>query len=86
MPTAEDLAVINNPGSATPRPRLFDEVRRRLRVKHYSLRTEQAYLYWIRRYIQNNGRRHPRELGGKEIEHFLSDLAQRHRVAPVPSP
>ncbi|SDQ76845.1 phage integrase N-terminal SAM-like domain-containing protein [Pseudoxanthomonas sp. CF125] len=86
MPTTEDIAVISKPGFTPPRPRLFDEVRRRLRVKHYSLRTEQAYLYWIRRYIQNNGRRHPRELGGKEIEHFLSDLAQRHRVAPVPSP
>ena len=85
MPTTEDIAVISKPGFTPPRPRLFDEVRRRLRVKHYSLRTEQAYL-WIRRYIQNNGRRHPRELGGKEIEHFLSDLAQRHRVAPVPSP
>ena len=64
MPTAEDLAVINNPRSAPPRPRQFDEIRRRLRVKHYSLRSEQAYLYWIRRYIQINGRRHPRELGG----------------------
>jgi integron integrase len=82
MPNAENLAVISNPESATPRPRLFDEVRRRLRVKHYSLRTEQAYLYWIRRYIQSNGRRHPRELGGNEIESFLSDLAQRQRVAP----
>ena len=48
MPAAKDLAVISNPASATPRPKLFDEVRRRLRVKHYSLRTEQAYLYWIR--------------------------------------
>lgn len=82
MLTAEDVAVISNPGSVSPRPRLLDEVRRRLRVKHYSLRTEQAYVYWIRRYIQINGRRHPRELGGKEIEYFLSDLAQRHRVAP----
>jgi len=82
MPTAEDLAVISNPEPVPPKPRLFDEVRRRLRVKHYSLRTEQAYLYWIRRYIQINGRRHPRELGGTEIERFLSDLAQRHRVAP----
>ena len=82
MPTGEDLAVISNPGSVSPRPRLFDEVRRRLRVKHYSLRTEQAYLYWIRRYIQSNGRRHPRELGGTEIESFLSDLAERQRVAP----
>ena len=60
-PTAEDTAVISNLGSTLPRPRLFDEVRRRLRVKHYSLRTGPAYLYWIRRHIQINGRRHPRE-------------------------
>jgi hypothetical protein len=64
------------------RPRLLDEVRRRLRMKHYSLRTEQAYLYWIRRYIQANGRRHPREMGGAEVERFLSDLARKGRVAP----
>ena len=76
MPTAEDAAVISNLGFASPRRRLFDEVRRRLRVKHYSLRTEQAYLYWIRRHIQINGRRHPRELGGKEIEYFLSHLTK----------
>lgn len=82
MPIGEDVAVISKSGSAPPRPRLFDEVRRRLRLKHYSLRTEQAYLYWIRRYIQANDRRHPRELGGTEIERFLSDLAQRHQVAP----
>ena len=80
--TAEDLAVISNPGSALPRPGLFDEVRRGLRVKHYSLRTEQGYLYWIRRHIQSNRRRHPRELGGTKIERFLSDLVQRHQVAP----
>ena len=61
---------------------LLDEVRRRLRLKHYSLRTEQAYLYWIRRYIRYNGLRHPRELGGAEVERFLSDLATRARVAP----
>lgn len=64
------------------RPRLFDEVRRRLRLKHYSLRTEQAYLYWIRRYIRANVPHHPRELGGTHVERFLSDLTRLHRVAP----
>ncbi len=62
-------------------PRLLDEVRLRLRLKHYSLRTEQAYLGWIRRYILFNGKRHPRGLGGAEVERFLSELAVRHRVA-----
>jgi integron integrase len=63
------------------RPRLLDEVRSRLRLKHYSIRTEQAYLYWIRRYIQANGRRHPRELDGAAVERFLSLLATRDKVA-----
>ncbi|GAA5003175.1 integron integrase [Lysobacter lycopersici] len=52
-----------------------------MRAKHYSLRTEQAYLYWIRRYIHANTMRHPREMGGMEVERFLSDLARRDRVA-----
>lgn len=60
---------------------LLEEVRARLRVKHYSLRTEQAYVGWIRRFIQANGRRHPRELGAPEVEAFLSGLATRDRVA-----
>lgn len=62
-------------------PRLMDEVRRHLRLKHYSLRTEQAYVGWIRRFILANGRRHPRDMGGAEVEAFLSDLAVRGAVA-----
>ena len=67
--------------AARPAPRLFDEIRRQLRLKHYSLSTEQAYLGWIRRFIIANGRRHPREMGGAEVEAFLSRLA----VAVYPS-
>ena len=63
------------------RPRLLAEVRKRLRLKHYSLRTEQAYLYWVRRYIRASGRKHPRELDGVAIEAFLSSLATRDHVA-----
>jgi integron integrase len=62
-------------------PRLFDEIRRQLRLKHYSLRTEQAYVAWIRRFIVANGRRHPREMGGAEVEAFLSRLAVDGNVA-----
>ena len=62
-------------------PRLLDEVRRRLRLKHYSLRTEQAYIGWIRRFILSNGKRHPRSMGAAEVERFLSDLAVRGHVA-----
>ena len=62
-------------------PRLMDEVRHRIRVKHYSLRTEQAYLAWIRRFILENQRRHPREMGAAEVESFLSRLATARGVA-----
>ncbi|TXH75426.1 MAG: integron integrase [Lysobacteraceae bacterium] len=68
--------------AASIRPRLLDEVRRCLRLKHYSLRTERAYLYWIRRYIHANARRHPRELDGAAVERFLSRLATVDNVAP----
>ena len=63
------------------RPGLYAEVRRQIRLRHYSRRTEQAYLGWIRRFVQANGRRHPRELGGVEVERFLSQLATEGNVA-----
>jgi integrase len=61
--------------------RLLDEVRDVIRIKHYSIRTEQAYLQWIRRYILFHGKRHPRELGADHLRSFLSDLAVQGRVA-----
>ncbi|MGP1680691.1 MAG: integron integrase [Burkholderiales bacterium] len=64
-----------------PSPRLLDQVRDRLRVKHYSMRTEDAYLQWIRRFIFFHGKRHPREMGGAQVEAFLSHLATDARVA-----
>lgn len=68
-------------GGEAPKPRLMEQVRRRLRVKHYSLRTEGIYLGWIRRFILANGKRHPREMAAPEVEAFLSALANRGRVA-----
>jgi len=62
-------------------PRLLDEVRGRLRFRHYSLRTEQAYVDWIRRFIVFSGKRHPRELGAEEVTAFLTHLAVAGRVA-----
>ena len=67
--------------TAAKAPRLLDQVRARLRLKHYSLRTEQAYVGWIRRFILANGKRHPRDMGAAEVEGFLSDLATRGQVA-----
>jgi integron integrase len=68
-------------GDEVPKLRLLDEVRRRLRVKHYSLRTETVYVGWIKRFILANGKRHPREMGGLEVEQFLSTLAVEGQVA-----
>jgi site-specific recombinase XerD len=48
-----------------------------VRLRHYSPRTEEAYLGWVRRFIRFHGRRHPREMGGAEVTAFLSDLARR---------
>ncbi|WP_082563411.1 integron integrase [Pseudoxanthomonas sp. Root65] len=61
--------------------RLLEAVVRKLRVGHYSLRTERAYLGWIRRFILVNGRRHPRELGAPRVEAFLTGLAVEGKVA-----
>jgi len=73
---------IEEPGvEARARPMLFDQVREVIRLKHYSRRTETAYLGWIRRFILSNGRRHPRHLGGPEVERFLTSLAVDGRVA-----
>jgi integron integrase len=56
-------------------PRLLDRVREATRLRHYSERTEQAYVAWIRRFIVFHGKRHPRELGEREVTAFLSRLA-----------
>ncbi len=64
-----------------PSTRLLDQVRERIRYLHFSLRTEEAYLYWIRAFIRFHGRRHPRELGGAQVEQFLNELANGRKVS-----
>ena len=64
-----------------PSPRLLDQVSDRLRAKHYSMRTKDAYLQWIRRFVFFHRKRHPREIGGPQVEAFLSHLATVGRVA-----
>jgi integron integrase len=61
--------------------RLLDQVRRAVRVKHFSRRTEEAYCLWTRRFVLFHGKRHPRELGAAEIRAFLSHLAVEQDVA-----
>ncbi len=62
-------------------PRLLEQVRGRIRFLHYSLRTEQAYLDWIKRFIRHFGKRHPRDMGAVEVEAFLTHLAVVGNVA-----
>jgi site-specific recombinase XerD len=61
--------------------KLLDQVSEVMRFKHYSLRTEQTYRDWIKRFILFHGKRHPRDMGAIEVGSFLSDLAVRRHVA-----
>jgi hypothetical protein len=63
------------------KPRLFEQVRDQMRLHHYSLRTEETYLHWIKRYILFHGKRHPAEMGEQEITAFLTHLAVDKNVA-----
>ena len=67
--------------SPTREPKLLDQLRGRLRVKHYSIRTEQSYVEWVRRFVLFHGKRHPRDLGATEVEAFLTNLAVQRRVS-----
>jgi integron integrase len=67
--------------AASP-PKLLDQLREGLRVRHYSLRTEDAYVDWVRRFILFHGKRHPRELGAPEVQAFLTHLAVERGVSP----
>ena len=64
-----------------PPLKLLDRVRYRIRLKGYSIRTEQAYTGWIRRFIIFHNKRHPRDMGKAEMEAFLSNLAINRQVA-----
>ncbi len=82
-PSASGAALaLREPDPPGPRqPRLLDRVRVALRARHYSGRTEEAYVGWIRRYIFFHDKRHPAEMGAPEISRFLSALAVEGRVA-----
>ena len=62
-------------------PRLLDRVHDALRARHYSIRTETAYVAWIRRFVVFHGKRHPKEMGEAEVNAFLSHLATREHVS-----
>ena len=62
-------------------PKLLDQLRDAIRVRHYSIRTETAYVTWVRRFILFHNKRHPRELTSRHLSQFLNHLAIRQRVA-----
>ena len=72
-----DAALAN----VTREPRLLERVRDAIRVRHYSIRTEQSYTGWIRRFILFHGKRHPAGMGKAEVEAFLTHLAVSGNVA-----
>ena len=62
-------------------PKLLDLVRGKIRLKHYSIRTEQAYVDWIKRYILHFDKTHPKDLGAEQVEAFLTHLAVVGKVS-----
>ena len=71
---------ISSPSSAA-KPKLLDQVRQAIRTRHYSPKTEDAYVGWIKRFIFFHNKRHPVEMGETEIGQFLSSLATDSRVS-----
>jgi integrase len=76
----DDHGIPQNRAGGTS-PRLLDVAREEIRRRHYSLRTEETYLHWMKRFILFSGKRHPRELGAAEVTAFLNDLATTRKVA-----
>jgi hypothetical protein len=76
------LLVVKETTLPTPKPpRLLDQVRQAVRARHYSRRTEKAYVAWVRRYVLFHAKRHPSEMGAAEISQYLSSLAVKDNVA-----
>ena len=70
-----------SPAVSPDKPKLLDQVRDVIRRKHFSIRTEQAYTDWIRRFILYHKKRHPREMAETEVTEFLTHLARDRSVA-----
>ncbi|WP_306563728.1 integron integrase [Aquabacterium sp.] len=82
---AYPLATTSSPTPSVPPstqgPKLLDALRTQLRVMHYAIRTEDAYVDWVKRFILFHGKRHPRDMGPKEVAEFLSHLAVARNVS-----
>jgi integron integrase len=68
-------------GPSVNKPKLLDQVRNVIRVKHYSIRTEEVYVQWVRRFVLFHNKRHPQDMGEREISEFLTHLATVGKVA-----
>ena len=80
--TAESNATSQQDMAPTPaKPKLLDQMRAAIRVRHYSLRTERTYIGWVKHFIRWSGMRHPSDMGAAEVEEFLSMLANQRDVA-----
>jgi site-specific recombinase XerD len=75
------MTYISHPSHDSRKPKLLDQVRQAIRIRHYSIRTDKPYAQWIKRFILFHDKRHPRGMGVKEVEQFLSDLAVNRHVA-----
>lgn len=73
-PDMTDTAISNS-------PRLLDQMRAAIRLRHYSIRTERAYVHWVAAFVRFHGMRHPRDMGAREVTVFLSHLAVERDVA-----
>lgn len=72
---------MNTPINGPSPPKLLDQVRAQVRLRHYSISTEVQYVHWVKRFILFHGKRHPGEMGAAEVEAFLTDLAVVGKVA-----
>jgi len=84
MAPAPDVHVpsqVSGGAGAAPGRRLLDQLRERVRYLHYSIRTEQAYVHWVRAFVRFHGLRHPREMGAAEVQAFLSWMAVERHVS-----
>jgi integron integrase len=71
----------NRPPPGLPAPRLLHQVRQAVRVRHYSARTEETYVAWVRRFVRFNAMRHPVELGASDINRFVTALAESGKLS-----
>lgn len=75
------MLCINMTSNIAPTPKLLDQVRNKLRVKHYSIRTETQYVQWIKRFILFHDKKHPLDMGAADVELYLTHLAVEGGVA-----